>query len=413
MGTGFFKLPKKAKRRTGTRKARTPRAARLTCGESCTLLTGCHSPKMPHYGKGRHRLLIMAEAPGSAEDAQGVPLVGGSGALLRQMMRRAGLNMDMDCWRTNAIRCRPPNNRTPTGREIKTCKEFWLREVQELKPRVVLLVGNVALTAWMDGRWRKELGGISRWRGYAVPDYERGCWFVATYHPAFLLRRGKTTDPATLQVQDDIKLVARLAKQKSQLPKMIVAQDCIKRLMEPREIIECLRSIKAGDRITIDYETTGIKPHAEGHRIVTCAVSPSVDGAWAFPMNDGRVQKTVARLMANPDIEKIAANIAFENEWSRVILGVEPRNWIWDTVLAAHILDNRPNITSVKFQAARRWGIFDYNKSVAKFLESKEDGANAFNTIDKAPMDDLLLYCGMDALLEHRLAYAQMRELER
>jgi len=343
-----------------------------------------------------------------------VPLVGASGRYLRGVMAKAGLDLDRDCRRTNAVRCRPPGNRVPKPKELKTCAPLWEAEVDGMKPKVVLLLGNAALTAWMQGRWRKDLHGIGCWRGFAIPDRERRCWVVPTYHPSFLLRRGGEShgqeDPAEPILRKDIELaVACLGR-----PFPEFRSSCVDLVKAPLDIVRRLVGLREGKAIAIDYETTGLKPHAEGHRILSCAISTEDDKAFAFPMESRRVRGAVGKVMANPAIPKVAANIQFENEWSRVCLGVETLGWEWDTMLAAHVLDNRPHISSLKFQAAVRWGILDYDSTVAPFMDSDwSEGANTKNRMDQVPLDDLLHYNGMDALLERRLWLEQRKEVGR
>src|SRR5262245_43419820 len=84
------------------------------CG-LCGLLNKCQSPKMEVYGKGKNGILIVGEAPGANEDEQGIPFVGKAGRYLRGILHGLDVNMRNDCWLTNSLICRPPNNATPTS----------------------------------------------------------------------------------------------------------------------------------------------------------------------------------------------------------------------------------------------------------------------------------------------------------
>ena len=106
---------------------------------------------------------------------------------------------------------------------------------------------------------------------------------------------------------------------------------------------------------------------------------------------------------------KIGANDKFEERWCLKHLGISVKNWVWDTVLAAHCLDNRPGITSVKFQAFVRLGVEDYDSSVKPFLEGA--GGNGRNRIREVDVGKFLLYCGLDSLLEYKVAKIQAREM--
>ncbi len=102
-----------------------------------------------------------------------------------------------------------------------------------------------------------------------------------------------------------------------------------------------------------DYETTGLKPHARGHRIKCASVAFSPDVVYAFMMpGKKKDREPLIRFLRNRHIKKIASNIKFEEQWSNVRLGTEVKGWHWDTMLNAHVFDNRPgHITSIKFQA--------------------------------------------------------------
>src|SRR3990167_7733579 len=88
------------------------------CG-LCGLAKTCKSPKMPYTGEGRKKILVVAEAPGRKEDEKGTQLIGQDGQLLRQTLKQLDIDLDWDCWKTNAVICRPPNNITPKEEQIE------------------------------------------------------------------------------------------------------------------------------------------------------------------------------------------------------------------------------------------------------------------------------------------------------
>ena len=81
-------------------------------------------------------------------------------------------------------------------------------------------------------------------------------------------------------------------------------------------------------------------------------------------------------------------------------------NWRWCSMHAAHVIDNRSKFTSLKFQVYVNFGIGDYDSSVSKYLKGKDPTRP--NRIDEAPIEELLMYCGLDSLFCHRLALKQM-----
>jgi DNA polymerase len=153
-------------------------------------------------GNDRARLMFVGEAPGADEDASGRPFVGRAGQLLNKIIEAIGLKRD-DVFIGNVNRCRPPQNRTPTLEEAKTCKGFLLREIAVVRPEVIVVLGNTAMKNLLD---TKE--GITKLRG-KFQDY-RGIKVMPTFHPAYLLR-----DPSKKrETWEDMKTVRDYLNQK-------------------------------------------------------------------------------------------------------------------------------------------------------------------------------------------------------
>lgn len=167
----------------------------------------------------------------------------------------------------------------------------------------------------------------------------------------------------------------------------------------------------AGMTIAIDFETTGLRPYRKGHRIISCAFGIN-KMATAFPVT-GDAAKKLKKILADPSINKIAHNMKFEHQWARHCLGVETKGWLWDSMQASHVLDNRQGITSLKRQSYLTLGVNDWSASVGKQLQSieKEEGANAFNSLktQATPSAELLRYNALDAFYTFHLAQRQMR----
>jgi uracil-DNA glycosylase family 4 len=131
-------------------------------------------------GNRQARLMFVGEAPGADEDASARPFVGRAGQLLNKIIEAIGLKRE-DVMIGNVNRCRPPQNRTPTLEEAKTCKPFLLREIAVVRPEVIVVLGNTAMKNLLD---TKE--GITKLRG-KFQDY-KGIKVMPTFHPAYLLR---------------------------------------------------------------------------------------------------------------------------------------------------------------------------------------------------------------------------------
>lgn len=105
----------------------------------------------------------------------------------------------------------------------------------------------------------------------------------------------------------------------------------------------------------------------------------------------------------------VTGNCKFEDRWTRKEFGCGVRNWVWDTMLAAHLMDNRPNISSLKYQAFAYLGQESYDWYLED--ERRGKGSNARNRLKEVDMKGLLLYCGMDSLLEFKLFELQREKI--
>jgi len=357
---------------------------------------------MPPTGKGRLGILVVAEAPGKTEDERGIQLIGQAGQVLRQSLRRLGVDLDRDCWKTNAIICRPPKNATPSAKQINFCRPNLVNTIKKFKPRVIILLGAAAVKSLLSIYWHENIGTVSRWVGWRIPLHELGCWICPTYHPSYILReRGKETEKV---LQKFFTLHLKNAINSGPLPlKRQYNLLCCERSEEAVELVEGF--IQAGKAVSFDYETNCLKPDSDKAQILCCAVSDGETSA-SFPWN-GATVATMAVLLQSP-IPKIGANLKFEQRWTKRQFGFGVRNWHWDVVQAAHILDNRSAVSGVKFQSFVRFGIPSYDDEISKFL--KADSARSLNRIHEVPMDQLLKYNAMDAGIEYSLAELQMQE---
>ena len=140
------------------------------------------------------RLMFVGEGPGADEDAQGLPFVGRAGQLLNNMIAAMGLKREQ-VYIANVVKCRPPGNRTPEPEEANTCSPFLFRQIDVVRPQVLVALGATAATYLLGHR--QPLAGL-RGRVHAF----RGMQLIVTYHPAFLLRdpRQKKEAWADLQI---------------------------------------------------------------------------------------------------------------------------------------------------------------------------------------------------------------------
>ncbi len=129
--------------------------------------------------------MFVGEAPGADEDKKGEPFVGRAGKLLDKMLKAIGFERS-EVYIANVVKCRPPDNRNPRPEEIESCNSFLKRQIQLVKPKVIITLGKIATDALLGGDFP-----IGKLRGqqhsYKLNDSVDIPLFV-TYHPAYLLR---------------------------------------------------------------------------------------------------------------------------------------------------------------------------------------------------------------------------------
>jgi len=183
--------------------------ARVADCRACTL---CESRTQTVFGVGHHQAqwMVVGEAPGENEDLQGEPFVGAAGQLLDRMLAALSLTRSVEgpeppaqrVYIANTLKCRPPRNRNPTPEELAQCEPFLVRQVELLKPRIILAMGRFAVQALLrsDAPVGKLRGRVHRYQG--VP-------LIVTYHPAYLLR----SLPEKARAWEDLCLAASVAEQ--------------------------------------------------------------------------------------------------------------------------------------------------------------------------------------------------------
>lgn len=398
MNRGFFAASTLAQS-----EAPVPSAPR--CG-ACGLYKLCLSPKMPVTGEGRRKVLILGEAPGKTEDEQNVQLVGESGQVLRKALRKLGVDLDRDCWKTNALICRPPKNATPTDAEVGHCRPNLIKTLAQLQPELIIPLGGIAVKSLLGHLWREDVGPLSRWAGFQIPHQALNAWICPTYHPAYILRLRDADDPAALWWRRHLAAAFELEGRPwpDGLPDYAGS---VRRVYCPAQAADYLdKMADAGGLLAFDYETNCLKPDNPQARILSASVCWRGQRTIAYPWAGAAIDAT-SRLLRSP-APKVAANMKFEERWTLAKLGHGVRNWAWDTVLAAHVLDNRKGIVGLKFQALAWLGADSYDAHIRDYLAADEDSGNALNTAaQQISIEDLLLYNGLDSLLEYEVALRQ------
>lgn len=134
-------------------------------------------------GDCRAEWLVIGEAPGADEDAQGEPFVGRAGQLLNAMLLAVGKARE-SVYIANILKCRPPGNRDPRPEEVIQCRSYLRRQIELITPKIILAVGRIAAQNLLES---EEPIGRLRGKIHRLPDF--GIPVVVTYHPAYLLRK--------------------------------------------------------------------------------------------------------------------------------------------------------------------------------------------------------------------------------
>jgi DNA polymerase len=156
-------------------------AEEVSVCQKCADLAATRTQTVFADGSSSAKLMFIGEAPGADEDRTGIPFVGRAGQLLTDMITK-GMGMKRsEVYIANILKCRPPDNRDPTGEESSNCLPYLERQIEILRPEYICLLGRVAVQyllgtslsmAKLRGKWH-------RYKGIAT---------IATYHPAYLLR---------------------------------------------------------------------------------------------------------------------------------------------------------------------------------------------------------------------------------
>lgn len=334
-------------------------------------------------------IMIIGEAPGHREDDLGKPFAGKAGQLLDKLLDEVGLSRET-CYITNVVRCRPPDNRTPTAQEIKACKKYLLEEMKHVKPKYVLLLGNTALKGVLNKSKITEVQG--------QVFVEDGVSYLPTFHPAAALRDVKWLDP----LRKGFERFAKLIKGELDFTPQGLDWSIIKTF---DDLNHCIFNLRGSSEISFDLETSGLNRYEKDAHI-NCLGIGTPTKQWILPLDHPssifrgkrdlhkKMLSLICLAMKNKKV--IAHNGKFDNLWLRTIYGIRfPLTF--DTMLAAHLLDeNSP--CGLKYLARMYFQAPDYD------LSEKEKRGNT------APQR-LFEYCAYDVYYTLKLYYVLREKL--
>lgn len=308
-----------------------------------------------------------------------------------------------------SVACNPPRGKFPEKSQITHCQPGIRKAIKKYKPDIIFPMGRQALDAVLPN---KPSNGIDTYRGWCIPSFEYNAWVCPVYHADRVDDNEKKFRGVTeLVLEEDLGYALDLPPFEDNEIIRIDDMD-IELFTSPGKIRKFLDHITDVDYpVAFDYETSGIKPYAEGHFIKFVSVSDELGHAVAFEMVEDVEDEWIEFLES--DTPKIAHNIKFETQWSKIILDADVNNWLHDTMLMAHYLDNRSGICGLKFQAFVRYGELGYDDCMKPYFETEDKkNPNLINNIDSCPLKVGGHYCGVDSALTLMLDEDQQGELE-
>lgn len=355
----------------------------------CSLHEGAQTVCLIGDGPVPCDLMIVGEAPGFREDDVRKPFAGKAGQLLDASLQEVGLNRDQ-FFVSNACKCRPPENRTPTVTEIKACAQYLEGEIEAVQPKFILTVGNVGLRAVT------KKSGIMKHRGEI---YERdSAKVLPTVHPAAVLRNPHYADVW----RADLATFARLVRGE---PGAIPPRTFL--VLNKKTLKALCQLILSADAVAYDLETSGFMEWTNDAQIATIAVAPRPGVAFVVPIHHPeapwedpqRILETVGNALVYTSARRIAHNAKFDDKWLQQF-GV-PINAHFDTMVAAHIIDEN------RFKGLKPLAQILLGTDPWKDLDLSHGGAMTHS------LNRLAIYNAKDADYTLRLYYMFRKELEK
>ncbi|MBO0736280.1 MAG: hypothetical protein J2P48_06890 [Alphaproteobacteria bacterium] len=358
------------------------------------------TPRMKIDGYRDAEILIIGEAPGREEDYQGKPFVGEAGRTLHKIL--PGRQSDRIAT-TNAVRCRPPDNRNPSQSELHACSELLEGDLRVSSFRAILGLGSVPL-----GRFIGPVdsgAGITQIHGLKFPVEVAGktFWYYPALHPSFVNRTGGPDSPAYPIFKNDLNNFFKNVD-KWPAPKILKPSlaDVVTVGDETTARALYARLLQRGGPIGLDIETSGLRPQLRDAEILTAAVSngeltfawpirhPEAANDWGLPL----------LLDIAQSLRWIAHNAAFELAWLRE--NSEPELWypeagFDDSMAVARLYQRRETALNLGILSRLYLGV--NIKALSPPGLAKK--------IREQPLADVLPYNGLDAWASYKI-FAQL-----
>lgn len=394
--------------------------------ERCELCTVCHSPKIRPSGKGGLKIAVIIDKPTVHMDDAGSLNEGPDYRFLSETFKKIGIDLYADCWLIPVISCRTPKDRQPTTNELKMCRGRFDKYMDAYNPNVVICLGKEPFGAVISHRIKGRLTGTpyTDFYGCLIPDQEKQKWITCTYSVEELMEvitysDGGKSKPLYIRDKAVYKMwLDHLYRACSAYAKPVEILDynaMCKTTTDVDTAVDWITEALSWDRVSFDYETNSLKCYREGSKIKSVSISNG-SVSYSFPMFDDKCFHSMFRRLMTNGSKKISHNTSFEYQWTKQKLGYFFSTPSYDTMLMAHCINARKP-TGLKYEVYTRLGVIGYDSAADEFLSSipeerEKYGDNAFNRIDEAPLEDILLYNALDSLFTYKIYQQQILELD-
>ena len=314
----------------------------------CRLNETCKTVCITGTGSIKSKAMIIGEAPGANEDNGGEPFVGRAGALLDELMAEAGLSRE-DVYITNAVHCRPVENRTPTKSEIRKCQPWVFHEIERVDPEVVLLLGNVPLQSVLG------LTGIKKLRGNPI-EHTDGRHYLPAFHPAYVLREERVRG----QLLSDLKKFKAMIEGGG-IPELPgVDYTIVRSRIDVEDMLEFLERQYA---FAFDLETDGLSPR-HGRPV---SIGVGTDKKQFIMLTGHRLEQLPSKIIEYAveeitklkSVKKYSWNGKYDSGWMLEHYGVE---WLSDVDgMLQHYILNENSMHGLDVVANEKYGALNWD----------------------------------------------------
>lgn len=416
---GFFSNIKKLSASPVVKKSKA-----ATCADCPLHDQPCAKSEVQVFGDGKKNILILTGT---------MNIKNKSFERLESELNRVGIDLYEDCYTTSVIQSKSARHTVSSSKNgkmetrevtdsplyIECCRHKVHSFIHDMKPVVILAMGDRVMDSLVKHRstFRGMWPNIDNWVGHCIPDQLYGSWIIPLW-PMNRLEEYED-DPNgrvyTRRFREYMKWIPECLEKGN--PAIRNDENDIEVIVDDNRAIErmdeCIRYCHKNNHVlSFDYETTGLKPFLPEHKIVCVSLAWRNDLSIAFMLN-AKTWPKFNDILLDRKIKKCAHNIQFEELWTRVRSLKKERvaGWKQDTMLDAHILDNRTGISGLKLQTYLHFGVAGYDDETSDFIEAAYP--NDTNKIFELPPKTILKYCALDSLYGLWLAKYQDGEFAR